>query len=421
MIDTTAVDGTCPRCGKAAVSQLEATPWCPSCEWNLEAYDEKRSRPLFGWRWLDRRAHHLGYRMTRRQFDRLLGRPLDATGAGAATVITTVASVVLFLGVATLAGTGIWLVVGHPFPGPSILLAVPLLALAIGLRPRFGRLDPYAEVLSRDRAPELFGLVEEVARAVGSPAPDVIAVDDDLNAYAQAVGVRRRRVLCLGLPYWGALGPQERVALLGHELGHFVNGDPRRMLLTQPAFTTLGSAADLLRPAPSTERGLVEMVGAALGRVLQWPLSRLLFALHLVLVCVALRDSQRAEYLADELSAKAAGTTAATDLLDVTLRVESMELAVRREARAGHGPARWRAAFDEARVANAGRLPQLRQLSAREEASLFSTHPPTGLRRLMLDGRERHEPAVVLTEGRSARIDEELAKEYETVRRNLAW
>ncbi|MGN9775482.1 M48 family metalloprotease [Micromonospora sp. H33] len=421
MIDTTAVDGTCPRCGTAAVSQLDAVPWCPSCEWNLEAYDEERRGPVFGWRWLDRRLHHLAYRMTRRQFDRLLGRRLGATGAGAATVVTAAASVVLFLGVVALAGTGVWLIVGFPFPSPSILLAVPLLALAVGLRPRFGRLDPHAEVLSRDRAAELFGLVDEVARAVGAPAPDVIAVDDHLNAYAQTVGVRRRRVLCLGLPYWGSLGPQERVALLGHELGHFINGDPRRALLTQPAFTTLGSAADLLRPAPSAEHGLIEMIAAALGRMLQRLLSRLLFALHLVLVCVALRDSQRAEYLADEMSAKAAGTTAATDLLDVTLRVESMELAVRREARAGHGPQRWQAAVAEARVANAGRLPQLRQLSAREEASLFSSHPPTGLRRLMLDGRERYEPAVVLTEERSARIDAELAKEYQKVLRILAW
>lgn len=421
MIETTVAGGTCPRCGTNTVSPLDAVPWCPECEWNLETYDPQRSRPLFGWRWLDRRVHDVAYRMTRRQFDRLLGRPLGATGAGSAAVVTASASVLLFLGVVALAVTGVWLLVAFPFPGPSLLVAIPLLALAVGLRPRFGRLHSNADVIRRDRAPELFALVDEVAQAVGARAPDVIAVDDELNAYAGIVGVRRRRVLCLGLPYWGSLAPQERVALLGHELGHFVNGDPRRMLLTQPAFTTLGSAADLLRPAPSTAPGLIEMVGAALARIVQYPLSRLLFTLHVALVCVALRDSQRAEYLADEMSAKAAGTSAATDLLDATLRVESMELAVRREARNGHGPQRWRTAVAEARTAAAEQLPQLRQLSAREEASLFSSHPPTGLRRLMLDGRERHAAAVVLTEDRSARIDAELAKEYEAVRRTLAW
>ncbi|MDM4720108.1 M48 family metallopeptidase [Micromonospora sp. WMMA1363] len=421
MIDTTVTGGACPRCGTATVSPLHTVPWCPACEWNLEAYDAERIGPLFGWRWLDRRVHDIGYRMTRRQFDRLLGRPLGATGAGAATIVTAAASGLLFLGVVALAVTGLWLLVAFPFPGPSLLVAVPLLALAVGLRPRFGRLDPHADVLRRDRTPELFALVDEVAQAVGAPAPDVVAVNDELNAYAATVGFRRRRVLCLGLPYWGSLAPQERVALLGHEFGHFVNGDPRRMLLTQPAFTTLGSAADLLRPAPSTAPGFIEMVGTALGWIIQYPLSRLLFALHAVLVCVALRDIQRAEYLADEMSAKAAGTAAATDLLDATLRVESMALAVRREARAGHGPQRWQAAVAESWAANADQLPRLRQLSAREEASLFSSHPPTGLRQLMLDGAKRHEPAVVLTEDRSARIDTELAREYEAVRRTLAW
>ena len=60
----------------------------------------------------------------------------------------------------------------------------------------------------------------------------------------------------------GSLTAGERVALLGHELGHFVNGDPRRGLLTQPALTMLASAADLFRPVRTTVgAGLVEMVG----------------------------------------------------------------------------------------------------------------------------------------------------------------
>lgn len=420
MIDTRAIGDTCPECGTATVAPREALPWCPACEWNLKAYDAERIGPFFGWRWLDRRIHDIGYRMTRRQCDRLLGRSLGSSGVGAAAVVTATASCLLFLGVVALAVTGIWLLLAFSFPSPSLLLAVPLLALAVGLRPRFGRLDPDADVLRRDRAPELFALVDEVAQAVGAPAPDVVAVNADFNAYAATIGIRRR-VLCLGLPYWGSLAPQERVALLGHELGHFVNGDPRRMLLTQPAFTTLGSAADLLRPAPSTAPGLIEWIGAALGRVIQYPLSRLLFVLHVALVCVALRDSQRAEYLADEMSAKAAGTAAATSLLDATLRVESMSLAVRRESRAGHGPQRWQAAVAESLAASADQLPLLRQLSGREEASLFSSHPPTGRRHLMLEGVERHDPAVVLTQQRSSRIDDELTKEYESARRVLAW
>ncbi|MEU4640305.1 M48 family metallopeptidase [Micromonospora sp. NPDC023814] len=422
MIDTTSGTRTCPGCGAATVSLAGAVPWCAGCEWNLDAYDGRRRDREFGWAWVDRWTYRLAFRMTRGQYARLVGRPLGANGRGGAALLTAAASLVLIGAVVALAVTGVWLLVAFPFPSLSVLLGVALLGLAVALRPRFGRLDPDLEVLTRERAPELHALVDEVAAAVGAPVPDVVGVDGDLNAYAGLVGVRRRRVLCLGLPYFGVLGPQERVALLGHELGHFVNGDPRRMLLSQPAFTMLGSAADLVRPVDTVSSGgLVEMVGEALGKAFGWVLSRLLFGAHLVLVSIALRDSQRAEYLADEMSARAAGTTGAVGLLDVMLAMESTARAVRRESRAGHGADRWRTAAAEARAAVEDRLPLLRQLSVRDEVSLFSSHPPAGLRRRMLESRPAHEAAVVLTQERMARIDAELAKEYARVAREISW
>ncbi|MFI7608934.1 M48 family metallopeptidase [Micromonospora sp. NPDC049366] len=419
---TTTDTAVCPNCGAATVTLFDGPAWCAACEWNLDAFDPRRRAPEFGWAWVDRWTHRVAYRLTRGQFAGLVGRPLGSDRSSAAEVAIAVASVLLTLGVLALAATGVWLTVAFGFPSFAAVPGVALIGLAVALRPRFGRVDPDLEVLTRDRAPELFGLVDEVAAAVGTPAPDIIGVDADLNAYAGAVGVRRRRVLCLGLPYWGSLDAPERVALLGHELGHFGNRDPRRMLLTQPAFTMLGSAADLVRPVDTVRGGgLLEMAGAALATVFQWTLSRLLFGVHLVLLAVAQRDAQRAEYRADEMSARAAGTDAASRLLDIALRAESVALAVRREARAGHGPQRWRAAVAEARDAAADQLPLLRQLSVRDDASLFASHPPTGLRHRMLREGPRYEPAVVLTEERSARIDAELAREYERVRRDLSW
>ncbi|WP_319462475.1 M48 family metallopeptidase [Micromonospora sp. RTP1Z1] len=422
MIDTTTGVATCPRCAATTVSLRDATPWCAGCEWNLDAYDRGRQASEFGWAWVDRWMYRLAYRMTTRQFDRLVGRPLDHAGPATARVVTAVASLLLLGGALTLAVTGVWLIVAFSFPNPSVVLGVALLGLAYALRPRFGRLDEDLAVLSRDRAPELFALVDEVAAAIGAPAPQIVGVDGDINAYAGAVGVRRRRVLCLGLPLWGSLPAQERVALLGHELGHFVNGDPRRTLLVQPAVTMLGSAADLVRPVRTVSGGgIAELVGTALANTVQWVLARLLFGAHLVLVSIALRDSQRAEYLADELAARIAGSAATTGMLDAFLADESIALAVRRESRAGHGPDRWRAAVAESRATAAARLPLLRQLSIRQETSLFATHPPAGLRQRMLAGRPSHEPTVELTEERMARIDAELAREYERVRREVSW
>ncbi|GLZ60089.1 M48 family metallopeptidase [Micromonospora sp. NBRC 107095] len=364
----------------------------------------------------------MAFRATRQQFTQLVGRPLGTSGSGTARTLTAAASLLLIAAVIALAVVGGWLIVAFPFPNLAVVPGVAMVGLAIALRPRFGRLDPELEVLDRDQAPELFGLIDEVATAVGAPLPDVVGVDSAINAYAGTVGLRRRKVLCLGLPLWGSLPAGSRVALLGHELGHFVNNDPRRGLLTQPVFTMLGSAADLFRPVrTNVGAGLVEMLGDALGRAFQWVVSRVLFATYLLLAAVALRDSQRAEYLADDLAGRAAGTTAATEFLDILLTTESLELAVRRDTRAGHGPDRWRAALAESRVTRADQLPLLRQLSVRDGASLFAAHPPTGLRRQMLAGRAWQDPSVTLSEARMERIDAELGREYDRFRRTVSW
>lgn len=415
----TTSSGVCGRCPSATVSAHSAAQWCPSCEWNLDLYEPDRRRPEFGWRWVDRRTHRLAYRLTRGQFDGLVGRGPGRAGVGFSRVAIVVASVLLLVGVVLLAAFGVWLIV-HDFPTLTIPFGLAALGLAVVLRPRFGRLDSSAEVLDRDRAPMLFQVVEEVAAAVGTPAPDVVAVDDSFSAYATAIGVRRRHALCIGLPLWATLPPQERVALLGHELGHFVNGDIRRGLFTQPAFTMLGQAADLVRPVESS---MVESggLGVLMAEVVQRMISRVLFGAHVALLWLGQPDAQRAEYLADELSARAAGSAAAASLPDALLTGASIETVVRRDMRAGHGPARWRASAEEARTAASGRLAVLRQLSVRDEASMFATHPPLGLRSRMLRERPPHPPAVILTEERVAQIDRELARHYDRIARDIGW
>jgi heat shock protein HtpX len=422
MITTKAGTGTCPECGAATVSIREAMPWCAGCEWNLDGYDRARHVPEFGWSPIDRWTYRLAIRLTRRQFAALAGRPLEPAGLGPAGLVTVAVSVLLLLGVAAVAAVGVWLVFAYPFPNFALVFGLALIGLAVALRPRFGRLSEDVEVLSRQEAPELHVLVEEVAAAIGAPVPQVIGVDAQVNAYAAAVGLRRRRVLCLGLPLWGVLDGQERVALLGHELGHFVNGDVRRGPLTQPALTMLGNAADLFDPAHRTHGGgLLELIGEWLGRILSWTLSKLLFAGHLVLVATALRNSQRAEYLADELSARVAGTAAATRLLDVPLCSDALALVVRQAVHGGQGPAAWRAGMGRALTGAAERLPLERQLSVRDQASLFASHPPAGLRHRMLTARTWRDPRVELTDARLERIDAELARHYERVGRMVAW
>ncbi|WP_412540525.1 M48 family metallopeptidase [Longispora sp. K20-0274] len=251
--------------------------------------------------------------------------------------------------------------------------------------------------------------------------PDTIGVDTDFNARAGTYGLRRRRVLCLGLPLWAALPPQQRVALLGHELGHFVNGDPRTGLLTFPALTTFGNLASLTRMGPRDFYGFFSMVVDFIARPVMWLVSRGLLLVHIGMVMVGMRRTQRAEYHADELAVLVAGSSAARDLTDALASMVGLEVVVRRAARNGVEPRAWRAAADEARASMRPRLPRFRQLSIRTQTSILASHPPAGLRARLVESRPWLEPRVALSEAESDRIDQELAGYYRRKARDIGW
>lgn len=401
----------CPRCAAPTVTLGLSHPWCAACDWNLD----RTLPPTLGWKWLDRRLHRVAHRLTIAQFTALADGPLVRRSTSAARLVTLAVAVLLIAGVLAIAAAGVWLLVFEP-GFVAKLLGVLLLGVAVILRPRLNRLGSDSPVLDRGAAPTLFDLVERVARSVGAPVPQVVLIGHDLNAYTTTVGLRRRRVLSLGLPLWAALDPQERVALLGHELGHFVNGDVRRGPLTGMADNTLARVAELFRPSRFGSGGIIEGLSRGFCRVV----ARIATVLHLAVYWTSQRDSQRAEYLADELGARAAGTDAAVRLADQLVILTALETVIQREARAGNDLPAWQAAAATARVNQAPNIALLRRLSRHTGASLDATHPPTGLRAEMLERRPAHAAAVTLDPSDSARIDTELAPYAGRVRRVLA-
>jgi heat shock protein HtpX len=410
----------CPRCQTTTVSERDAAPWCPACEWNLSAYEPRRRPPEFGWRWVDRRSHAIAYRLSSRQFTALAGRTVDRPGWGLARLSLAVAGTLFLLGIVACFAAGVYLTIAYWF-GPLTIVGLLMVVFTIGLRPRLGRVDKAAIVLRREQAPALHDLIDRAASAAGSRPPRLVTVDEHFNASTDVLGLRRRRVLNIGLPLWASLPPQQRVALLGHELGHFVNGDSRRGVLTDLPLRTVGWLRQVLRPTGSWRRRhrnsrLLEMLFDAILAVL----TRMLWCAQVLIYWVTMRDSQRAEYLADELAARVAGSRAAVEVCDTLVVLDGLATTVTAAIRRREGPDAWLTAADAARERLAPRLPRLRQLSQRDDASLFASHPPDGLRARMLESRPYVDPAVVLTEAESARIDAELAAWYKRTARDLA-
>lgn len=395
---------TCPQCTAGLVAPGGGPPWCPACEWNLGAYDERRV-PQLGWRVLDRRAHRLAYRLT-----------MDPSRAGGRARWLLLAASVLLLGaIAGIVGLGAWIVY-TTWLSLATVFGVLLLLLGYVLRPRLGRLDPDADRLEPGSAPALFALLGRVADATGAPMPDVVLVDSRLNASASAVGLRRTKVLTIGLPLWAVLTPQERVALLGHELGHFVNGDVRRGPLTGVATRTLGELSLMLRPGAPSGGSLLMMVADMLARVVLRVAYSGTVAAQVLLVWLSMRESQHAEYLADDLAVRAGGTEAAVSFFDLMARSATLDMYVRRDARAGLSPAAARTSVAALRVAD----PVVRQRSIREEVSMFASHPPSGLRARRIARLSPVAPAVLLTDADDTAIDAELDKRYASARREIA-
>lgn len=98
-----------------------------------------------------------------------------------------------------------------------------------GLRLRSGRVRADTElgpVLQRFDAPELFRLIEQVARRLGVRAPEQVRL-----SYLPCCGVielRGARAVLIGLPLLQIFTVAELRAALAHELAHLAKGDMRR-------------------------------------------------------------------------------------------------------------------------------------------------------------------------------------------------
>ena len=379
--------------------------WCDRCGWNLKA--PPRLEPPAGR--FTRLARALGRRSGERLARELLAAREPEPRWTPAKVAAYAIAVAVHAVTLALIAAGIAAIV-IDFPNVlGILIGVTLLGVGLLMRPRFLKLDS-RESHTVD-APALRAVAAEVARALDRDPPDEIRISADWNAFWAVVGARRRRVLVLGLPLLAALEPQERVALIAHEIGHDRNGDARRSLIVGSAVTGLDRLSDLLRPAPQYDSDYLSTahfgpIGWVSGG-LMWLVSRPVDAVLWLEARLLLRDMQRAEYLADARAAQVAGTEAAIALEERLLLWSAFELVVQQAVHDNASDVLNRLRLSLQLVPDRERE-RRRRVARLEEARLEDTHPPSGLRIELLEGRAAVPPRVVLNSAQSRRIDTEL-------------
>ncbi|MFD5074273.1 M48 family metallopeptidase [Streptomyces sp. NPDC058371] len=368
--------------------------WCAECGWNV---DPGTAEPEPG------RIDALRRRLARRHGQQLLAEMTkdeaapprrDASSVLAHTLALAVhgSTVALAVGGALLVVLG-WSTVSQP------VIGVVLILLAIALRPRFASLPDNAPVLHKTDAPRLFALVDEVAAAVGTTGVHAVVIGPESNASVGLVGVRQRRVLYLGLALWEVLTPQQRVALLGHELGHYAHGDLRHAKIVGSALRSLALWCYVLAPAQSPT--FLER----LANVLLLLPRALAHGVLMLLDRLTMQASQRAEYLADRAAARVGSTEAATELLDRLLLLDSVDMELRRESvlaqtgiggrsRSDAGQGLWERLADHVGSVPEREYERLRRASTARGHSVDATHPPTHARRQCVS-EGKHRPALV--------------------------
>ncbi|GAA4846750.1 M48 family metallopeptidase [Kitasatospora terrestris] len=426
----------CPGCAAPIVDDPRARTWCPACEWNLtDAAPVVEHRTARARRRAEREERRTAARerAVRARVEHVHGlvaadapahRDLSALAAYGLAGLVHLVSLGVLTGSVLLLLTDAW---------PARVLGSVGLLLAFLLRPRLGSFrTERKDAVTRPEAPALYGLADRVAAALGTRPVDAIVVDGSFNASFGKHGPRRRSVLHLGLPLWYALTPQQRVALLGHEFGHGVNGDNRRGLWLHSAGSALVEWFRLTRPAPhDLHREGIVAVAMWVSRLFLRAANLAAYGLLIALERLTVRAGQAAEYRADRLAADTAGAGAAAGMLAMLLNGPTVETVIRRRRavpRRGRNLSSRQAlpdrdlwaeiAADCASVPAQERERRLR-LSARELGAVDSTHPPTHLRIRLLEQQPEGEPAVRVEPAELDAVEAELAPYRERIEREL--
>jgi Zn-dependent protease with chaperone function len=399
----------CPQCAHQIRVDKRYVTWCDRCDWNVDPSPLDRTYPA----WRQKLEHRLADTLYRELERGAVHRP----GWDAARVAAYLLSgLLLLLPLAALLG-GLGLLIFYRPLWLSIPLALVAFAMALLFRPRAHRLAPDAHVVTRDQAPRLYAVLDQIAEAIGTQRVAAVVVDTEPNVWFARVGWRFRPVIGIGLPLWVGLRPQERVAVLAHELGHGKNGDARHGWVVGAARSILGELLATFsdQPLDRYRRDLAYYVNpdavyvSMLTRFLNAIVSGLASGYLWLLDKVDLRSSQRAEYLADRKAGEIAGSEAAAWALERSLLADAAYHALERALRFQRDVDPLDAARREVSAVPAREIERRVRASRIRETRTDSGHPPTYLRTKLIRTRPATAASVVLGLNDNAAIDRELA------------
>jgi heat shock protein HtpX len=196
----------------------------------------------------------------------------------------------------------------------GLTLALGYLSYQYGTARMLDALD--ARRLPRERAPALYGRLDELADRMGVGTPTVAVARMEMPN-ALAVGGGRDGVVVLDGRLFRLLDAEELEAILAHELAHLENRDSLVQTLAYSlARTLVGVLTVLLLPVALLLDGLSTALGWLRGRpaagspgvdLLRATVGRAVLSVLVVLTLLVRAHSRRREFAADERAAELTG------------------------------------------------------------------------------------------------------------------
>ncbi|HEX9062893.1 MAG TPA: M48 family metallopeptidase, partial [Clostridia bacterium] len=285
----------CPKCKKEMTINPYYPEWCEKCDWNISPNFSKVETSSF-----DKIYFFLGSKIASGLFERVSNKGKKVSKIRFSRILAYVIAgavqltCILFIYLAILS----WKV--H-FLQTAIFLVITYFSL-----PKFKKIKEVP--LAENKYPTLYKIVNEIAAKLDSEKIDALYMDFEYNAFFKkgfmGEGLKMKTIICIGLPLFYILEPQEKVAVIAHEVAHNVNKDFTRSFFIQTARDTLFKWYTFF--SPNTEFGGY----ASLVRMVFVVPRYLILVVWYILAFLLYRDSQISEYHADRLAAEVSGSDA---------------------------------------------------------------------------------------------------------------
>lgn len=394
----------CPDCSKVLVTNEGFTSWC-ECGWNL-----KKIRPNYELSLEDEVIYNSFKGQSKLLVDDILESNSISKKVQSKHFLLFSFSFLVLLFNLSLIVISIYLLAFHYTNIVAIFLAIVFLFICWQGRIRFQKVDlPF---LPRDEFTTTIQLIKDLSKILGVPEPDYYLYDLDYNAAVFRCGTcNKKRAIVIGLPLFYILSAQEKVALIGHELSHFANNDPKRSILIGTVYNSIVTWLEILEPDclwPS-DQPAIEALFEFLGNIFMYILSRLPSTLIVVFHLLNQQDSQRSEYYADLLGATISGRDAFNSMLQKFEYDHIADLAMQRVTLQKDSSTTYldllSQLIDEIPIREKKRL---LTISERFGIAIDDSHPPTFFRQKVVEKLAPKQAGYLLSDGDHTKIQTEI-------------